>query len=314
MLIDKLIESIIAKKNPTVVGLDPQMEFIPDSILAPNLKHFGETLEAVAAAFFDFNVTIIDAVYEYVPAVKLQIAMYEQLGVFGLKCYRETIEYAKGRGLIVIGDVKRSDIASSASFYSAAHLGEVSVGKEKYRPFPSDFITVNPYLGEDALTPFFDDAKKYDKGVFVLVKTSNPGGGLFQDIAAGGMKLYERVGEFVEGAARDFTGKYGYSNIGAVVGATYPEQIMELRALMPHVFFLIPGYGAQGASAEDVARAFDGRGAGAIINSSRGIIAAHSVYKHKSTFTANGFEAAVSEAVFNMRDDLQKYICFGTEA
>lgn len=303
MLIDKLIGAIAAKRNPTVVGLDPQMDFIPEKMLKDNIERHGETPEAAANAFYEFNVSIIDCVYEDVPAVKLQIAMYEQFGAAGIKCYRDTLEYAKSRGLIVIGDIKRNDIASSASCYSTAHLGETRIGNSAYRAFPSDFITVNPYLGEDSLNPFFDDCKKYDRGAFVLVKTSNPGGGLFQDVVSEGVPLYERVGGFVESVSAGLTGERGYSNIGAVVGATYPEQLKALRRLMPHVFFLIPGYGAQGADADSIAHAFDKNGTGAIINSSRGIIAAH-------TRSAAGFEDSVKEAVYKMKKDLLRVLKF----
>lgn len=302
-MIEKLISAIRTKGTPIVVGLDPQDKFLPDKLLAAAVREFDETPEAVAHAFFHFNKAIIDAVEEYVPAVKPQIAMYEQYGVSGLLAFKRTVDYAKEKGLIVIGDVKRGDIGSTSGSYAAAHIGTVKIGTQTYAPFGEDFATVNPYFGIDGIQPFLDVCKKQDKGIFVLVKTSNPSSGEFQDREIDGKPLYRHVGEKVaEWGAELMHGDY--SDVGAVVGATYPEVGAELRAVMKKTFILVPGYGAQGGTAKDLAPYFNEDGLGAIVNSSRGIIAAYTQEKYAS-FGAEGFADAARQAVLDMKADLE---------
>lgn len=305
MIIDRLIEKIKETGNPTVVGLDPKLDFIPKHLLEECFEKYGETPKGVAEAFLQFNKEIIDEVSDLVPAVKPQIAMYENYGVEGLNAYVKTIEYAKSKGLIVIGDIKRSDISSTAEAYSDAHLGVVSINGKPHEMFPSDFITVNPYLGYDSIEPFEKNCKAHGKGLFILVKTSNPNSGEIQDLQVGDKKLYEVVGGLVSKWGEKLIGKNCYSSFGAVVGATHKEQAQTLRQQMPHTFFLVPGYGAQGGKAEDIAVCFDNNGLGAIVNSSRGIIAA---YKNSAyaDFGAENFAKASRQAVVDMRDDLRR--------
>ncbi len=301
-MIEKLIKEIQKKKAPIVVGLDPQSAFLPKSILEKAFREYGETLEAMGHAIFSFNRAIVDAVAEYVPAVKPQIAMYEQYGIPGLLAYKETIDYCRKKGLIVIGDVKRGDIGSTSGAYAAAHLGRVTVGRESFAPFDEDFATVNPYFGIDGVKPFLDVCKKEDKGIFLLVKTSNPSSGEFQDRLIDGKPLYELVGEKVAEWGREVqTGEY--SEVGAVVGATYPEVGKRLQQVMKHTFILVPGYGAQGGSAKDLAAYFNEDGLGAIVNSSRGIIAAYRQEQYAS-FGEEGFADAARQAVLDMREDI----------
>lgn len=307
MIIDKLIEKIKETNNPTVVGLDPRLSYVPKHIVNKCYEKFGKTPKAIAEAFFMFNKEIIDATYDLIPAVKPQVAMYEMFGPEGMDCYIRTIQYAKSKGLIIIGDIKRSDIASTAEAYSDGHIGRVDIDGEKLEIYYEDFITLNPYLGIDSIEPYFGNCKEYERGMFVLVKTSNPNSGELQDLDVNGMKLYEKVGELTEKWGEDFRGKYGYSSVGAVVGATHPSQAENLRKLMPHTFFLVPGYGAQGGKAEDLAVCFDENGLGAIINSSRGIIAAYKNDKYKDMFSEKDFAKASRQAVIDMRDDLNKY-------
>ncbi|NLM12477.1 MAG: orotidine-5'-phosphate decarboxylase [Epulopiscium sp.] len=307
-MIDRLIEKIEKTKNPTVVGLDPRLGFIPGFIKEKAYDLHGKTPKAVAWAFYEFNKAIIDAVYDLIPAVKPQIAMYEQYGPEGIKAYIDTILYAKEKGLIVIGDVKRSDIASTAEAYADGHIGRVKVEDEIHEVYHEDSITLNPYLGYDSIEPYMNHCKMYDKGLFILVKTSNPNSGEIQDLDIRGEKLYERVGALVSKWGEKVMGKRGYSHIGAVVGATYPEQGTRLRQLMPHTFFLVPGYGAQGATAKDLAGCFDQNGLGAIVNSSRGIIAAYQLEKYKNQFTEKEFAQASREAVIDMRKDLERVL------
>jgi orotidine-5'-phosphate decarboxylase len=295
MIIDRLIERIKATNNPTVVGLDPRLDYVPEETRRRAYAEHGETLAGAGAAIFEFNKYIIDEVYELVPAVKPQIAMYEQFGAPGVDCYIKTVAYARAKGLIVIGDVKRSDIASTAQAYSDGHIGRVAVGSQSLAALDTDFITINPYLGFDSVEPYLDNCHMYEKGLFVLVKTSNPNSGEIQDLTVtdGGAEelLYERVGKLVSRWGEGLIGKHGYSAIGAVVGATFPQQAAKLRELMPHTFFLVPGYGAQGGRAEDLAVCFDKNGLGAIVNSSRGIICAKSP----------------RQAVIEMRDELNRW-------
>ena len=307
-MIKKLIEQIKQKDAPIVVGLDPMLSFVPEPILAEAYKVFGETLEGAGEAIWQFNKAIVDAVYDLVPAVKPQVAMYEQFGIPGLVAFQKTVDYCHSRGLVVIGDVKRGDIGSTSAAYAAAHLGTVQVGSNTFAPFGEDFATVNPYLGTDGVDPFIKVCNACDKGIFVLVKTSNPSSGEFQDRMVDGRPLYELVGEQVEkwGASCVEEG-CDYTNVGAVVGATYPEMGRRLRALMPHTFILVPGYGAQGASGKDLKAFFNEDGLGAIINSSRGIIAAWKQEKYAS-FGAEKFALASRAAVEEMLRDIRENI------
>ena len=307
-MMDQLIEKIKQTQNPTVVGLDPRLSFIPTFLKEECYAQLGKTPQAAAEAFYRFNCAIIDAVYDLVPAVKPQVAMYEMLGSAGIESYIRTIQYAKQKGLIVIWDVKRGDIASTAENYSDGHIGRVAVEEERFEIYKEDFITVNPYLGYDSIEPYFANVSTYNKGLFVLVKTSNPHSGQLQNLDVGGHTLYEHVGQLVETWGEPYRGKYGYSDIGAVVGATHPQEAKKLRQEMPHTFFLVPGYGAQGGTAEDLAVCFDKDGLGAIVNSSRGIIAAHQKEPYRSAFPEKEFALAAREAVLAMKTDLRRCI------
>ena len=309
-MIDQLIEKIEACQNPTVVGLDPRLSMIPEAIREEAYEKYGKTPEGAAEAFYLFNKEILDAVYDLIPAVKPQVAMYEMYGVPGLAAYIKTIAYAREKGLIVIGDIKRSDIASTAQAYADGHIGVAQVEGEKYEIYQEDFVTLNPYLGVESIEPYFKNMKDYNKGIFVLVKTSNPGSGQIQDLLAGpeDKPLYEIVGGLVEEWGSDCRGQYGYSDVGAVVGATHPEQGKRLREVLPHTFFLVPGYGAQGATAEDLRGCFDKEGRGAIVNSSRGIIAAWQKEKYASAFRADQWAQASRQAVLDMKEDLNSVL------
>ena len=308
-MISKLIEEIRKKNAPVVVGLDPQMSFIPEQLLKDAARHvedatYDEDLGTAAEAVWRFNKEIVDAVADLVPAVKPQIAMYEQFGIPGMIAYWKTVRYCQEKGLIVIGDVNRGDIGSTSEAYARAHLGGVEIGGHRIRAFYEDFATVNPYLGTDGIKPFVDICNQEDKGIFVLVKTSNPSSGEFQDIKTeDGRHMYEVVGEKVrEWGEQSMDG--AYSNVVAVVGATYPEQAKVLRELMPHTFILAPGYGAQGATAKDLSGFFDKDGNGAIVNSSRGIIAAYKKEKY-ARFGEEGFADAARAATIDMIEDLR---------
>ena len=309
-MISKLIDGIRAKKAPVVVGLDPNLKFIPAELMDEEKREvagresvYDEDLETAAEAVWHFNHDIIDAVADLVPAVKPQSAMYEQFGIPGIVTFWKTIRYANEKGLIVIGDVKRGDIGSTSEAYAAAHLGKIGIGGTKTKVFDEDFATVNPYLGSDGVKPFIDVCNENDRGIFVLVKTSNPSSGELQDLKmADGRAVYEVVGEYVnEWGKLSMDGEY--SNIGAVVGATYPEQGKVLRKLMPHTFILVPGYGAQGAKGSDLTDFFDDRGLGAIVNSSRGIIAAYLKEKYQG-FGPEGFAEAARAAAEDMIKDI----------
>lgn len=302
MFTDKLIEKILKCRNHTVVGLDPKVDYVPGHLLdeAKARKPERSAAEAVAEAFLQFNKTIIDNVYDIVPAVKPQIAFYEQYGIAGIECFIKTCEYASQKGLLVIGDVKRGDIGSTAEAYSDFYLGnnEWSV--------KTDCITVNPYLGTDSIMPFIKDCEKNGKGIFVLVKTSNKSSVDIQDLEAGGRKVYEHVAELVVKLGDGLTGNYGYSAVGAVVGATFRGDGIRLREIMKKVYFLVPGYGAQGGTAEDTAVCFNKDGLGALVNSSRGIIAAYKNEAYKARFSEKEFGQAAREAALLMRDDINK--------
>jgi orotidine-5'-phosphate decarboxylase len=296
-MIDVLIERI-KRTAPVVVGLDPVMTFVPEHIRQKVVSEYGETLAGYGEALWQFNKAIIDHIYDLVPAVKPQIAMYERYGIEGLVVYSKTAAYAHEKGLLVIGDIKRGDIGSTAEAYALGHLGADSA-------FGEDFITVNPYLGYDGVKPFIEVAKAENKGIFVLVKTSNPSSGEFQDRLCEGKPLYELVAERVAAWGSEHMGG-GYSNVGAVVGATYPEQGKILRQLMPKAFILVPGYGAQGGKAADLKPFFNADGLGAIVNSSRGIIAAWQEEKYAKC-GGEGFADAARLAVVAMIEDIKKY-------
>lgn len=303
-MIEKLISEIHRKSAPIVVGLDPNLSFVPSFIKDAAINECGETLEAAAGAVLAFNKAIVDAVYDLVPAVKPQVAMYEQYGIPGLIAYKKTVDYCHSKGLIVIADVKRGDIGSTSECYAKAHLGTVQVGKKALAVFDADFATVNPYLGTDGVKPFTDVCKDSDKGIFVLVKTSNPSSGEFQDQHIGEDTLYEKVGDMVEEWGK--TLRHGrYSDVGAVVGATYPEMGEELRKRMPHTFILVPGYGAQGGKGSDLKGFFDKDGDGAIVNSSRGIIAAYTKAGYEK-YGEEGFADAARQAVLDMKTDINQ--------
>lgn len=313
-MIDKLIERIQKTGAPIVVGLDPTMKFVPDHIKKAAFEEKGETLEGAAEAIWLFNKTIVDKTYDLIPAVKPQIAMYEQFGIPGLVTFQKTVDYCKEKGLVVIGDVKRGDIGSTSAAYATAHLGRVQVGGSLCAGFDEDFVTVNPYLGSDGVQPFIDVCKEEKKGIFILVKTSNPSSGEFQDrlvqtgvteITFSGRPLYEVVGEQVAAWSEQFMGEKGYSYIGAVVGATYPEQGRVLRKVMPKSFILVPGYGAQGGTGKDLIHFFDENRLGAIVNSSRGIIAAYQNEKY-SKFGPVNFADASRQAVIDMITDIDQ--------
>lgn len=301
-MIQKLIANIKKTNAPVVVGLDPMLGYIPEHITKKAYAEFGETLEGAAEAVWQYNKAIVDAIYDLIPAVKPQIAMYEQFGLPGLAVFKKTVDYCKEKGLVVIGDVKRGDIGSTSAAYATAHLGKVKVGGSMITPFGEDFATVNPYLGTDGIKPFIDVCKEEKTGLFILVKTSNPSSGEFQDQLVNGKPLYELVGEKVAEWADSFMGEE-YSYIGAVVGATYPEMGKVLRRVMPKSFILVPGYGAQGGKAEDLVHYFNEDGLGAIVNSSRGIIAAYKQEKYAS-FGAENFAQASRQAVIDMIADI----------
>lgn len=301
-MIHKLIENIKKTNAPVVVGLDPMPGFLPAHITEKAFAEFGETLEGAAEAVWQFNKAIIDATCDLIPAVKPQIAMYEQFGLPGLQVFKRTVDYCQSKGLIVIGDVKRGDIGSTSAAYAAAHLGKIQVGQRTFTPFGEDFATVNPYLGTDGIKPFLDVCREEKKGIFILVKTSNPSSGEFQDRLADGRPLYELVGEKVAEWADSCMGET-YSYVGAVVGATYPEMGKVLRKIMPKCFILVPGYGAQGGRAADLVHYFNEDGLGAIVNSSRGIIAAYKQEKY-AAFGAEHFAEAGRQAVIDMIEDI----------
>lgn len=301
-MINKLTEKIKKLNAPVVVGLDPMLNYVPEHIQKKAFDEFGETLEGAAEAIWQFNKEIIDKTYDLIPAVKPQIAMYEQFGIPGLAAFKKTVDYAKSKDIVVIGDIKRGDIGSTSAAYAVGHVGKVQVGSKTYVSFDEDFVTVNPYLGTDGVKPFVDVCKETGKGIFVLVKTSNPSSGEFQDRLVDGRPLYELVGEKVAEWGESHMGD-SYSYVGAVVGATYPEMGKVLRKIMPKTYILVPGYGAQGGKAADLAPYFNEDGLGAIVNSSRGIIAAYKQEKY-AKFGAENFADASRQAVVDMIDDI----------
>jgi len=309
MLMDKLIEKIIELQSPIVVGLDPRLSQIPRHIKEEVFSSQGKTPEGAAAIIYRFNQAIINHICDLVPAVKPQIALYEQFGKPGIDCYIKTVEYAKSKGLLVIGDIKRGDIASTAEAYSHGHIGKVDIEGTSHQIFDEDFITVSPYMGRDSVEPYLADCKNYGRGIFVLVKTSNPGSADIQDMmiadGEGSQKLplYRHVGNLVSDWGRDLIGRHGFSAVGAVVGATHPEEGKMLRESMPHTFFLVPGYGAQGGTAKDLQGLFNKDRLGIIVNSSRGITGAFQSDPYKN-FGEDNFAQAARAAVLDMRKDL----------
>lgn len=299
--IDELINKIKQMNNPTVIGLDPRYDILPECIR----KKYPQTVEGACQGFLEFNKALIDATYDIIPAVKPQIAFYEMFGIEGMKVFDETCKYAKSKGMIVIADMKRGDIGTTAQAYSNAAIGRTPIGEINHSIFDVEFVTVNPYLGTDGVKPFVDDCAKYGKGIFVLVKTSNKSSGELQDIKTeDGEELYKKVAKLVNEWGKDLVGEHGYSSISAVVGATYPKQLQELRETMPHSYFLIPGYGAQGGKAEDIALGFDKNGLGGIINASRSLICAYKSEKWKDKYAEEQYAEATRAEAIRMRDEL----------
>ena len=302
-MINQLVANIKRTGAPIVVGLDPMLNYIPKQVQEKAFAEYGETLEGAAEAIWQFNKEIVDKTYDLIPAVKPQIAMYEQFGIPGLQAFKKTVDYCKAKGLVVIGDIKRGDIGSTSAAYAVGHLGKVQVGSQSYVPFDEDFVTVNPYLGSDGVNPFLNVCKEEKKGIFVLVKTSNPSSGEFQDQLIDGRPLYELVGEKVAAWGEELMGDE-YSYVGAVVGATYPEMGKVLRKVMPKSYILVPGYGAQGGKGKDLVHFFNEDGLGAIVNSSRGIIAAYKQEQYAS-YGEENFGDATRAAVEAMIADIK---------
>lgn len=303
--IDVLIEKIKQTNNPTVMGLDPRYDMIPENIR----NKYSKDLAGACDAILEFNKALIDATCDIIPAVKPQIAFYEMFGTKGIETFKKTCEYAKQKGMVVIADIKRGDIGSTAAGYSNAYLGKTPLGEKEEPIFDVEFITVNPYLGIDGVKPFIDDCKKYAKGMFILVKTSNPSSGELQDLKLEtGKTVYEAVGELVNNWGKELIGENGYSSIGAVVGATYPQQLEELRKMMPNTYFLIPGYGAQGGKAEDIALGFDKEGLGGIVNASRSLMCAYKQERWKDLYTEEQFAKATRAEAIRMKEELNKAI------
>ena len=301
-IIDTLIEKIKETENPTVMGLDPRYEMLPKCIT----NKYPQTLEGVAQAIVEYNKELIDATYDIIPAIKPQIAFYEMFGVPGMEAFKETCEYAKRKGMIIIADIKRGDIGSTAQGYSNAYLGKTKIGDIEQSIFDVEFVTVNPYMGTDCVKPFIEDCKKYNKGLFILVKTSNPSSGELQDLnLESGEEVYTRVAKLVENWGEELRGEYNYSSIAAVVGATYPEQLKQIREIAPHTYFLIPGYGAQGGKASDIALGFDENGLGGIVNASRSLMCAYKSDKWKDKFREEDYAQATRAEAIRMRDELR---------
>lgn len=303
-MINELVSKIKKLEAPIVVGLDPMLSYVPEQVKEKAFQEFGETLKGAGEAIYAYNTAIIDAIHDLVPAVKPQIAMYEQFGIEGMIAFQKTCAYAKSKGLVVIGDIKRGDIGSTSEAYAIGHVGKAKVGNNEFQSFEEDFITLNPYMGADSVLPFVKVCKEEKKGVFILTKTSNPSSGDFQDRLIDGRPLYEWVGEKVNEWGLDFMGD-DYSYVGAVVGATYPAMAEALRKIMPKAYILVPGYGAQGGAGKDLAPFFNADGLGAIVNSSRGIIAAYKQEKY-AQFGAKNFAEASRQAVLDMKEDLKQ--------
>ena len=304
-MMDKLIDRIKETNNPTVIGIDPKYDMIPECIK----NKYEQNMEGVAKAIEEFNKALIDATFDIIPAVKINIAFYEMYGLEGMKVFEETCKYAKEKGMLVMADIKRGDIGSTSKAYSNAFLGRTQIGEKEEKIYDVDFVTLNPYMGIDSVKPFIEDCKKYNKGAFIIVKTSNPSSGDLQDLKLeNGEEVYTRVAKLVEEWGEDLRGKYGYSSISAVVGATYPKQLKDLRKTAPHTFFLIPGYGAQGGKAEDIALGFDSNGIGGIVNSSRGLMCAYKSDLWKDKYTEERFAEATRQEAIRMKNELNNAI------
>lgn len=302
---DRLIKRIKETNNPTVIGLDTKYDMIPNCIK----NKYDDNLEGVSKSILEFNKKLIDATYDIIPAVKINIAFYEMYGLDGMKVFEETCKYAKEKEMIVMADIKRGDIGNTAKAYSNAFLGRTKIGDREEAIYDVDFVTLSPYMGTDSIKPFIEDSIKYNKGAFVIVKTSNPSSGELQDLTLeSGEEVYTKVAKLVEEWGKDLVGEYGYSSISAVVGATYPKQLEDLRKVSPHTFFLIPGYGAQGGKAEDIALGFDKNGIGGIVNSSRGLMCAYQSDKWKDKFTEEEFDKATRAEAIRMRDELTEAV------
>jgi orotidine-5'-phosphate decarboxylase len=304
MSFDMLQRKIIEKANPTIAGLDARVEYVPAHILKQYTDQYVESLQAAVEAIYTFNCGLVDALADIVPAVKPQSAYYENLGWRGMEMLERTIQYARSKGLYIVADIKRGDIGATATAYSEGWLGRTQVGESSFATFDADCVTLNGYMGSDAITPFLKDCEKYDKCVFALVRTSNQSAVDLQDQLCGEDHIYEVMGQLTQRWAGDFVGTYGFNRVVAVTGATYPEQIKLLRAQLPHTFFLVPGYGAQGGTAEDVRYAFDENGHGAIVNSSRGIMCAWK----KTGHNGEDYQQAARDAATAMRDDICRFV------
>ncbi len=304
--IDNLIEKIKETDSQIVMGLDPRYDMIPEIVR----KKYTNDLEGISKAILEYNKELIDNTYDIIPAIKPQLAFYEMFGIEGMKAFKETCKYAKEKGMVVIADAKRGDIGSTAKGYSNAYLGQTTLGEEKVSVFDNiDFLTVNPYMGSDSIKPFVEECIEFDKGIFVLVKTSNPSSGELQDLKLeNGETVYEHVANLVEEWGKELRGKYGYSSVAAVVGATYPEQLKEIRNKAPHTYFLIPGYGAQGGKAEDIALGFDENGLGGIVNASRSLMCAYKSDRWKDEFTEEQYGQATRAEALRMREELNNAI------
>mgnify|MGYP003371557760 FL=1 len=301
--IDILIDKIRKTNNPTVMGLDPRYDIIPDCVK----NKYDKTLQGVSEAILEYNKALIDATYDIIPAIKPQIAFYEMFGVEGINVFNETCKYARKKQMVVIADIKRGDIGTTAQGYSNAFLGKTQVGDTEIDVFNVDFVTINPYMGTDCVKPFIEDCKKYNKGIFILVKTSNKSSGEIQDlILQNGKTIYETVAELVNEWGKDLIGESGYSSISSVVGATYPQQLKELRKIMPASYFLIPGYGAQGGKAGDIALGFDNKGLGGIVNASRSLMCAYKSDLWKEKFTEVEYAKATRAEAIRMRNELNE--------
>lgn len=302
--IDKLIEKIKQTNNPTVIGLDPRYEMLPKCIT----EKYTKDLEGVAEAIIEFNKTLIDITCDIIPAAKIQIAFYEMYGILGMEAFKETCKYAKEKGMIVMADIKRGDIGSTATGYSNAFLGKTTIGENQESIYDVDFVTVNPYMGTDSVKPFIEDCKKYDKGIFILTKTSNPSSGELQDLKLeNNQEVYMHVAKLVEKWGEELRGENGYSSVAAVVGATYPHQLQQIRKAAPHTYFLIPGYGAQGGKASDIALGFDSNGLGGIVNASRSLMCAYKSDRWKEQYSEKEYAKATRAEAIRMRDELKQF-------
>jgi orotidine-5'-phosphate decarboxylase len=310
MFIDKLMNKVKEMRNPTVMGLDPRLDYVPSSIRKKNLQLYGNSFKAASESILEFNKKLIDAVADIIPAIKPQLAYYEMYGIDGLKAFEQTVMYGRKKGLLVIADGKRNDIGSTSQAYSSAYLGQTLLEEDVWQAaYDVDALTVNGYLGIDGISPMIDDCILHKKGIFILVKTSNPSSIKLQDIVVeDGRKVYEVVADLVSEWGKDLIGQCGYSSVGAVVGATWPQQLKSLRKRMPHTCFLVPGYGAQGGGAKDVADAFDKEGLGAIINASRSLMCAYKSKKYQDKYTENEFDIACRKEAINMREELSNIL------